>query len=194
MKKYLLICCVLFSSIINGQKKSYISISFISAFPVGDFAKSETNYISNILGYAKKGFGGDLTYVHRSNKTNFGFAASIRFRQNKIDTATVLIEKPSPYNAYIPPFTWEKKEVNWQLKAVMIGGYYGKSISPKLTVNAKILSGVANATLPAINWLGTAKTPYTGYGEFKRDEAPSICISTCLATGFELLSQKNFHC
>ena len=187
MKKYLLICCLAISCIATGQKKNYISLSFISAFPVGDFAKTETNYISSTLGYAKRGIGADLLYVHRNNKGNFGFAATLRWRQNKIDTASVLVDQE---NTQIPPFAWTKKEINWSLKAIMTGGYFGRSISPKLAFNSRILTGIALATLPEIHWTGTAKSPYSGYSEFKREKASSYCVSTCLAAGLEFAFTK----
>ena len=179
---FLLLAISFFAS---GQGKDYLSASFITAFPVGDFARADLRGVSPIYGYAKTGFGGDVTYVHKDSKSVFGFAATVRVRYNKVDTATMLTNDRDAWNPNVS-FNWTKNEVKWLLTSVMIGGYVGKPLTSKLILNARILTGIANATLPGIDWTATAQSPYVGSAAFSREKANTICISTCIASGIEV--------
>src|SRR4051812_46664604 len=130
----------LFLSVVISKSQGFVSLSFGSALPVGDFASTNVN--KDGCGFAKVGPTIELT-LGRIFWKHFGLTTNLRYQKNGNDYWTIRYSTPNatiksdPYasfTGFIGPYYEFSIGKNYQLDIKLQGGFI-ISPYPETTVN-----------------------------------------------------------
>ncbi len=144
MKQLLPVFLTFLMTVSFGQEK-FMSLCFISAIPLGDFAANE-NLRSN--GFAYTGYGGEYTGVYFLTEY-IGFGGNIKFISNTVDnnTAQRLLREEIPDD--IPDDIAEFGIGLWKQVSFAAGPYFSLPLS-RISLDAYTLIGLNFVMPPAM--------------------------------------------
>ena len=158
MKKLLFLLIVLLvSGAIQAQggkvktdTRSFLAFHAGPSFPVGDFYSTDIINHGDITlanreaGFAKVGVNANLTYSYKVLE-NLGLAASVFYNNNNLNQGAIERE-----------FGLTEAGLNvleidhWKWYGLTVGPMLMHNISPKMTVDLRVMGGIANANSPKI--------------------------------------------
>jgi hypothetical protein len=148
---FAMLCCISTSSTIaqtsstaEDVKWSYVGFSFGSAIPVGMYASTDkTNKES---GYAKPGSSFAVNVNALFKGSRMGFAGMVAYFTNPFDVATM--EQQLESDVDNTGYTFNISASDWKSTCMMMG-LCSSFPAGKLSVNLRLLAGLASSTTPS---------------------------------------------
>lgn len=159
-----------------GAQKHLITINGGLSIPVGSFSKRELAYFSSKDGYAARGNFLSATYNYIPKQSSFGVSASLRERSNKLNSKNVFDNNGIAY-------TWTKEEGPYKVYALMAGTVFASPLTKTCGIQLQLLSGVAKARLPKLNWEGDGNNKHI---LFDRSGGTTYTYSSCFNAGINI--------
>lgn len=165
-----------------AQTKSGLSLSLGAGLPLGEYGSKDANDPAS--GLAKLGALADLSYQHRFGKSNFGWMATLRYRFNGVDKNASI----APFAAEFPDFSWSMNHCRWSAAEALVGGYYERPLTRKLSLSASLELGVAQCWSPKETIQGVRDS--VGFGPTDLIEANLHSVSATAFTALAGLSAR----
>lgn len=166
----------------NTQTRGIFSLALGPAIPVGEYAGKGAADPSS--GLAKLGAVADLSYQQAVAHSRFGWMATLRGRFNGVDKNATL----APFETQFPGYQWNINHSRWTTAAVLVGGYYQLTVTPKLGLSANIELGVAESWSP--NQAITGVRDSAGFGPVDLVVANLHSVSATSFTGLAGLGAR----